>query len=130
MKITQQYAESIRQPLDGRGKDYTGQVNGKLTMLYPTTERISGAGVKWVAQCKCGSLSLCVPSNKGATSCGCAKSEASKNTILKTRAKLTDDQVRLIRLSDDKCIVLAAIYGVNHCTISSVRTGRRYSHVV
>lgn len=128
MKINQQYAESIRQPLTANQKDYTGMIKGKLILLYPTTERISGSGVKWVAQCDCGSLSICVPSNRGTNSCGClhAKSTAA---ACEARRKVDENHVKAIRESKEKLVVLAMMYGVSHSTISSIKTGRRYAHI-
>lgn len=45
------------------------------------------------------------------------------------RAKLTEDAVREIRLSDQSLGALAARYGVSPYTVSDVRRGKRWRHV-
>ena len=44
--------------------------------------------------------------------------------------KLTDEQVRLIRLDARPASVVAKDYGVGHSTISNIRTGKYYKEVV
>lgn len=44
-------------------------------------------------------------------------------------AKLTDDDVRAIRASDEIQIVLAKRYGVSQTTISNIRCGNTWRHV-
>ena len=46
------------------------------------------------------------------------------------RAKLTEDQVRMIRSSSDSERILAARYGVSNFVIHSIRTFKTWRHVV
>ena len=123
MRITAEFAEKIKVPTSIHQSDYSGMKRGRLTFIHCTNWTV-GPHVNWVAKCECGSLALLTPYSS-TKSCGCLRVENSR----KLKAALSDDQIREIRASKEKCIVLAAIYGVSHCTISSIRTGRRYSHV-
>lgn len=123
MRISQEYAEKIKSPISRFQHDYTGLKRCRLTFIHCTNWTV-GPHVKWVAKCECGNLALLTPYST-AKSCGCLRVENSR----RLNSSLNDDQVREIRISKEKCIVLAAIYGVSHSTISSIRTGRRYAHV-
>lgn len=129
MKISQQYAESIRQPLNNRMKDNTGRQKGMLLLLWPTTERVSHAGVKWAAKCQCGSYAIINPSQSGTYSCGCHRSAVSAQSGRSKRA-LTSEQVRTIRETLKPPKVLAHELDISLSTISSIRSGRRYADVV
>lgn len=129
MKVSQQYAESIRHPLTSRQIDRTGQRKGRLVFLHPTVERVVCGPIKWIAQCDCGNLTLCVPSNKLTMSCGCLRIDKSVEAGAAARRKLTSAEVVSIRntlMSGKDC---AAVFGVSRDTISSIKTGRRYKHV-
>lgn len=128
MKITQQYAESIRQPLNNRMKDYTDTRKGYLILLWPTTERMSQSGIKWVARCQCGDYALILPCAKGTYSCGCHRSAVTADSVRAKRA-LTDEQVRIIRSSTKRMKHLAGELGVSISVIFGVRSGRRYADV-
>ena len=128
MKISQQYAEKIRQPLSSRIKNYTGKQKGMLLLLWPTTERMSGSGVKWVAKCQCGEYALVLPCSSGTYSCGCHRSLVSTEAG-KGKRVLTDDQVRQARLDKRPMKCLAAEFGVSISVIFGARSGRRYSDV-
>jgi len=130
MKVSQKYAESLRQPLTSRQIDRTGQRKGRLVFLWPTVERVQCGPVKWIAQCDCGNLTLCVPSNKLTMSCGCLRVEKSVEAGAAARRKLSDDEVRSIRKTLMSGLDCAAVFNVSSDTISSIRTGRRYAHVV
>lgn len=130
MKVSQQYAESLRQPLTSRQKDRTGQRKGRLVFLWPTVERVESGPVKWIAKCDCGNLTLCVPSNTLTMSCGCLRVEKSVEAGAAARRKLSDDEVRSIRKTLMSGLDCAAVFNVSRDTVSSIRTGRRYAHVV
>lgn len=128
MKVSQHYAESIRQALTSRQIDRTGQRKGRLVFLHPTVERVVCGPVKWIAQCDCGNLTLCVPSNKLTMSCGCLRNE-SRKAALAARRKLTDDEVVSIRnslMSNKDC---AAVFGVSYDTIRNVKIGKTYAEI-
>lgn len=129
MKISQQYAEYIRQPLNNRMKDNTGKQKGMLLLLWPTTERVSKSGIKWVAKCQCGNYAIVNPSQSGTYSCGCHRSTVSAKSGRSKRC-LTSDQVRAIRETLKPPKVLAHELGISLSTISGIRSGRRYADVV
>lgn len=128
MKISQEYAEKIRQPTNNRMKNYTGKQKGMLLLLWPTTERMSGSGVKWAAKCQCGEYALILPCAKGTHSCGCHRAAVSTEAGKGKRA-LTDEQVRLVRNDKRPMKCLAMDFGVSISVIFGVRSGRRYADV-
>lgn len=128
MRISQEYAEKIRQPTNNRIKNYTGKQKGMLLLLWPTTERMSGSGVKWAAKCQCGEYALILPCAKDTHSCGCHRTAVSTESGKGKRA-LTDEQVRLVRNDKRPMKCLAAELGVSISVIFGVRSGRRYADV-
>ena len=128
MKITQQYAEKIRQPLNNRMRNYTGVQKGMLLLLWPSTERMSGSGIKWVAKCQCGEYALILPCAKGTHSCGCHRSAVSTESG-KGKRVLSDDQVRIVRADKRPMKCLAMDFGVSISVIFGARSGTRYADV-
>jgi hypothetical protein len=119
MKITPQYAASIRCELPPGAQDHTGKTRERLTFLWPTTER-DGCLVRWVALCSCGNYAL---ASRRARSCGCLCAKVG------TRGHLSPDAVFDIRSSDKPRKELAAHYGVSEPTIANIRGLRRYGHL-
>ena len=128
MRISQEYAEKLRQPINNRMKNYTGKQKGMLLLLWPTTERMSGSGVKWAAKCQCGEYALILPCAAGTYSCGCHRASVSTESGKRKRA-LTPEQVRLARKDNRPMKCLAAELGVSISVIFGVRSGRRYADV-
>lgn len=128
MKISQEYAEKIRQPLNNRMRNYTGHQKGLLMMLWPTTERMSSSGIKWAAKCQCGSYALILPCAKGTRSCGCHRSSVSTESG-KSKRVLTDEQVFAIRESKLPLKHWAYELGVSISSVFGARSGRRYADV-
>lgn len=129
MRISQQEAESIRQELSPWSKDRTGSQKGMLLLLWPTHERVSRAVVKWAAKCQCGNYALVNPASPDVVSCGCYRSSTSSKSAKSARL-LTDEQVRMIRVSSVPPKVIAYDLGISVSTISNIRKGRRYADVV
>ena len=73
--------------------DLSGQVFGKLTALYPDTERKGSASSYWICKCECGNLKSVSYSNLrsgGTKSCGCLhKSKITKQLVGEHFGKLT-----------------------------------------
>ena len=128
MKVGQQYAESIRQPLNNRMKNYTGKQKGMLLLLWPTTERMSHSGVKWAAKCQCGNYAIVLPCSSGTCSCGCHRVSVSTESG-RSKRKLSDEQVRKIKSDNRPAKLLAYALGVHLSAIYNVRSGRRYADV-
>ena len=128
MRISQKYAEKLRQPLTGWMKDYTGKQKGMLLLLWPTTERMSGSGVKWAAKCQCGEYALILPCAKGTHSCGCHRASVSTESG-KSKRVLTAEQVRLVRNDKRPMKCLASELGVSISVIFGARSGRRYADI-
>lgn len=127
MKVSQRYADSIRQPITSKMRDRTGQRIGQLIYLYPTTERIASGPVKWIARCDCGNLSLTAPS-KLVSSCGCLKANGT-TAATAARRKLSDAEVIAVRNSLMRCKDAAAVFGVSAKVISAIRSGRSCANV-
>lgn len=128
MKISKEYAEKIRQPINNRIKNYTGVQKGMLLLLWPTTERMSGSGIKWAAKFQCGEYALILPCAAGTYSCGCHRASVSTESGKGKRA-LTVEQVRLVRNDKRPMKCLAAEFGVSISVIFGARSGRRYADV-
>lgn len=109
-------------------KNYTGKQKGKLLLLWPTTERMSKSGIKWVAKCQCGEYALILPCAAGTYSCGCHRSAISRRSGLSKR-KLNDDQVRLIRNDSRPPKMIAYTLGVHLSAVYNVLSGRCYADV-
>lgn len=119
MKVTPEYAASIRCKLPPGAHDHTGTVRDRLTFLWPTTER-DGSSVRWAALCSCGNHAL---ATRRTRSCGCLCAKVG------TRGHLSPDAVFSIRSSTKPHKELAAEYGVSLVTINNVRGRRRYGHL-
>lgn len=129
MKVSQQYAESIRREVTSRMIDRAGQRKGRLVFLYPTTVGEQFKSAKWIAKCDCGELSLLYPSEKNASSCGCLRAEKSVDAGAKARRKLTTDEVKSIRsgiMNNNAC---ADVFGVCRETIRKIRLRESYMHI-
>lgn len=128
MKISQEYAEKIRQAINNRMKDYTGKQKGMLLLLWPTAERMSGSGVKWAAKCQCGNYAIVLPCSSGTYSCGCHRVAVSSESG-RDKRKLSDDQVRMIREIKKPPKLIAYNLGVHLSAVYNVLSGRRYADV-
>lgn len=76
-------------------KDITGQRFGRLVVLGITNERDKRRARKWLCQCDCGNTKVVSGSalRGGDTqSCGCLKTEASKNNMRKIAQKYNHKQ--------------------------------------
>ena len=127
MKVSQEYAESIRRPLSSRMKNYTGQQKGRLLLLWPTTVR-NNAGLKWAAKCSCGKYAIVHPSSSDVNSCGCVRAEKTKARVA-ARRPLTREQVIAIRIDKRKPKVIAYDMGLKVSAVYRIRSGRMYADV-
>lgn len=129
MKISQEYAEKIRQQLKSKMKDYAGMKKGRLTFIFATSEKSKHGPYFWVAKCDCGNLSLNIPSKRSGLSCGCLSIEKSVEAAAKKKRLLSDSEVRAIKSKLMSGVSCAAVFGVSVSVISKIRTGKCYSHV-
>lgn len=125
MRVSKEYAESIRQQLTSRQIDRTGQRNGRLVFLYPTKERVAGGPIKWIARCDCGSLTLCVPSKVLAMSCGCLRVEKSVPAASAAKRKLTEMEIESIKRTLMTAKDCAKVFSVSLTTIYNIRAESR-----
>lgn len=127
MKVSQEYAESIRKPISSWMKNYTGKQKGSLLLLWPTIVR-NKSGFKWAAKCSCGEYALAHPSSRDVNSCGCDRAEKSRARCV-ARRSLTREQVLAIRGDKRKPKVIAYDMGLNVSAVYGIRSGRRYADV-
>lgn len=128
MIVSQKDAEKLRQPLNNRMKNYTGKQKGMLLLLWPTTERMSESGIKWAAKCQCGNYAIVLPCSSGTYSCGCHRISVSTESG-RSKRKLSDEQVRQIKIDSRPPKLLAYALGVHLSAIYNVKSGRRYADV-
>ena len=128
MRISQQYADTIRDPKPINGKIKSGQVYGRLTVLYASTLRL-GSSVKYVCQCSCGNLALTLPTRH--KSCGCLLEKSRNAATAKRREvrKFTDDDIRYIRSANYKLAALAAEFNCAVSTIHKIKTREFYGDI-
>lgn len=127
MKVSKQYAESVRRPLSSRMKNYTGKQKGMLLLLWPTTDR-NKAGLKWAAKCSCGEYAIVHPSSSDVNSCGCVRVEKSKSRVT-ARRPLTREQVLAIRSDERKPKVIAYDMGLSVYVVYNIRSGSGYADI-
>lgn len=125
MKISQRYADTIRDPKPCKKAGFT---HGRLTVLYASTRRL-GSLVLYVCQCSCGKLALTVPTRH--KSCGCLLENSRNAATAKRREvrKFTDSDIRYIRAANYKLAALATEFNCAVSTIHCIKTRKFYGDI-